>query len=124
MSYKGKTQVAFIFTAEGDQVHEGDRLFESHAAWMEKTHHQEGERALLRYTVAKGPELSDKLDPSSKPTGRTCFTLSEVYESPAGLADHWKQGAENWPEFGDFVAWAGSVEVTVMHGSPVIHSLW
>src|SRR3989304_4842595 len=91
MSHKGKTQITFIFTATPDLVQEGDRLFSSHAEWMEKTHHRDGKLALLRYNVVKGPDLSNPLDPSSKPTGSTCFVLSEVYETPDGLADHWKQ---------------------------------
>ncbi len=124
MSHEGKTQVTFIFTATPDQVAEGDRLFASHAAWMEQTHHREGELALLIYNVVKGSELSNSLDPSSSPTDNTCFVLSEVYETPAGLADHWKQGAESWGDFSSFVEWASSVNTTVLHGSPVVHSLW
>ncbi len=122
--HKGKAQISFIFTASPDPVPEGDRLFASHAAWMEETHHREGNLALLLYNVAKGAETSNPLDPSSGPTGNTSFTLTEVYQSPAGLTDHWKQGAENWQDFGAFVKWAGNVKVAVLHGSPVIHSLW
>ena len=124
MSHKGKTQITFIFTATPNLVQEGDRLFASHAEWMEKTHHRDGNLALLRYNVAKGPDLSNPLDPSSKPTGNTCFVLTEVYETPAGLEDHWKQGASNWKDFGAFMKWANAVKVAVLHGSPVIHSLW
>ena len=124
MSHQGKTQLTFIFTATPDQVAEGDRLFASHAPWMERTHPREGDLALLHYNVVKGPELSNPLDPSSAPTGNTCFVLDEVYETPAGLADHWKKGAETWDDFGAFVSWASSVKVAVLHGSPVIHSLW
>jgi hypothetical protein len=124
MSHKGKTQITFIFTAKPDQVAEGDRLFTSHAAWMEKTHHRDGDLALLLYNVVKGSELSNSLDPSSAPTDNKCFVLTEVYQSPAGLADHWKQGSENWQDFKAFVAWASSVKVAVLHGSPVIQSLW
>ena len=124
MSHKGKTQITFIFTATPEQAVEGDRLFQSHADWMAKTHHEEGKLALLRYNVAKGPEHSNPLDPSSKPTTNTCFALTEVYESPEGLADHWKQGQQNWPEFSDFMSWASQVDVKVLHGAPVIHSLW
>ena len=123
MSHKGKTQITFIFTATPDLVQEGDRLFSSHAEWMEKTHHRDGKLALLRYNVVKGPDLSNPLDPSSKPTGSTCFVLSEVYETPDGLADHWKQSGA-WKDFGAFMKWAGNVKVAVLHGSPVIHSLW
>ena len=124
MSHEGKTQITFIFTASPDLVGEGDRIFASHAAWMAKTHHHEGNLALLRYNVAKGPELSNPLDPSSQPTDNTCFVVTEVYETPAGLEDHWKQGSEGWGDFSAFVNWASSVNVAVLHGSPVIHSLW
>ncbi len=124
MSQLGKTQITFIFTATPDQVAEGDRLFASHADFMEKTHYREGDLALLRYNVSKGVDVSNKLDPSSEPTGNTCYALTEVYESPAGLADHWKQGSENWQDFGAFMAWASAVDMAVLHGSPVIHSLW
>ncbi len=124
MSHKGKTQITFIFTATPEQEAEGDRLFASHAAWMEKTHHREGQLAMLLYNVVKGPELSNPLDPTSKPTQNKCYVLTEVYANPAGLADHWKQGAETWKDFKAFVTWASKVKVAVLHGSPVIHSLW
>jgi hypothetical protein len=124
MSHKGKTQITFIFTATPDLVAAGDRILASHAAWMAKTHYREGELALLLYNIVKGPELSNPLDPSSEPTSNTNFVLTEVYENPAGLQDHWKQGAESWEDFGAFMEWAGKVKVAVLHGSPVIQSLW
>jgi len=124
MSHEGKTQITFIFTATPEQASEGDRLFDSHADWMGKTHHKKGDLALLQYDVARGPEVSNPLDPSSSPTGNTCFVLDEVYETPAGLEDHWKQGADNWSDFNAFMQWAGQVDVKVLHGSPVVHSLW
>ncbi len=123
-SLAGKTQIALSFTATAEQVAEGDRLFKSHAAWMEKTHHKDGELALLRYNVAKGPELAKALDPSSKPTGNITFLLTEVYESPAGVADHWKQAQASWKEFGAFVKWASATKATALHGSSVAYSLW
>ena len=84
------------FTATPDLVEQGDQIFESHAAWMAESHYREDEKALLRHNVVKGPELSNPLDPSSEPTGNTCLVLMEVYESKAGLEDHWRQGTENW----------------------------
>jgi len=124
MAHKGKTQISFIFTVPPNLVAEGDRIFASHASWMERTHHREGELALFLYNIVKGPELSNPLNPSSEPTDNTNFTLTEVYANPAGLEDHWKQGAESWEDFGAFMEWAGKVKVAVLHGSPVIHSLW
>jgi len=41
-------------------------------------------------SVRTGPELSNPVDPNSDPTGDTVFVLSEVYETPAGVAEHWK----------------------------------
>ena len=40
MGNRGNTQVAIIAIAPPDQVEEGDRLFMSHAPWMEATHHR------------------------------------------------------------------------------------
>ena len=124
MSHKGNTQVTFILTATPDLVAEGDRIFASHASWMERTHHRDGDLALLSYNVVKGQELSNPLDPGSAPTGNTSFVIAEVYANPEGLADHWKQGAEGWEDFGAFMEWAGKVNVAVLHGSPVVQSLW
>jgi len=123
MSQKGNTQVTFIFTATPDQVAEGDRIFSSHAEWVERTHHRDGDLELMSYNVVKGPELSSSLDPASAPTGNTSFVLAEVYKSPAGLADHWNN-AGTWEDFPAFVEWAGKQKVAVLHGSPVIQSNW
>ena len=56
--------------------------------------------ALLDYTISKGPELSNPLDPSSEPTGKTIFVLDEYYESPAGIARHWQDATDNWQDLG------------------------
>jgi len=124
MSQVGNTQITFIFTATPDLVPEADRLFNSHAKWMEKSHHKEGELALLNYNVVKGSELSNPLDPTSEPTDNVCYALTEVYKTPAGLEDHWKQGSANWEDFTAFVEFAKKTKTSVLHGSPVIKSLW
>jgi hypothetical protein len=91
---------------------------------MAASHHREGELALLSYDVSKGPEYSNPLDPTSAPTGNVFFVLTEVYESDAGVANHWQQGAANWQDFGAMVEWLGQCETSVIHGCPVVHSLW
>lgn len=113
-----------LITVGPDQVEEVDRIFASHAEWMEKTHHRDGDLALLSYNVCKGAEVSNPLDPASEPTGNTTYSLTEVYETPAGLADHWKQGQESWQDFSAFLGAAQGAQVAVLHGSPVIRSLW
>ncbi|MDA2921075.1 hypothetical protein MYX76_16560 [Desulfobacterota bacterium AH_259_B03_O07] len=51
------------------------------------------------------------MDPSSDPTGNMNYVLTEVYESQAGVEDHWKQGSENWKDFPALVEWAASARL-------------
>ncbi len=91
---------------------------------MESTHHRSGEKALLSYNLSKGPELSNPMDPNSAPTGDTCFVLSEIYESKAGVLDHFEQTNESW---GDFPAARKVMEkckVMAVTGASIINSLW
>ena len=124
MAHHGKIQLTFIITAPPAQVAEGDRIFQSHAPWMKSTHHQSGEKALLSYDVSKAPELSNPMDANSAPTGNTCFVLTEVYETEAGVADHFKQASSSWKEFPALVKWIEKCKVTGVPAAPIINSLW
>ena len=124
MSQLGKIQLTFFIVAPADQVAEGDRIFKSHAPWLEKTHYRTGEKALLEYTVSKAPELNNPLDPNSGTTGNTCFILNEYYESNAGVADHFEQAQSGWEDFSALVEWMGKCEVRVMTAAPVFNALW
>lgn len=124
MAHKGKVQLLIVFTAAPEHVEQGDKLFASHAAWMAETHHRQGPKALLSYDVSKGPEQANALDPSSAPTGNTLYSLSEVYESAEGIADHWQQAQASWRDFGAMMEWAGKCNPKSVHGSPIIASLW
>ena len=124
MGYRGKIHLTFIISVPPDQVEEGDRIFESHAPWMETTHHRSGEKALLTYNVSKAPELSNPMDPNSPPTGNTCFVLSEIYETEAGVADHFQQAVENWKDFPALGQWLERCKVTAVPAGPIVHSLW
>lgn len=112
-----------MWTVGADEVAEGDRLFASHADWM-KGHPRAGDTALLDYSVSKGAELSNPLDPSSDPTGRTIFVLEEYYESPAGIAKHWQEATENWPDLAAVMAWSGRADVATLHNGTPVHELW
>ncbi|HEX9666388.1 MAG TPA: hypothetical protein VGA95_07480, partial [Thermodesulfobacteriota bacterium] len=120
MSTIGKTQITIIFIAPPNLVSEGDKLFASHARWMERTHYREGEKALLRYNIIKAPELKEPFNPSSEPTGNTMFVLDELYETQAGLDDHWKQAAENWEDLGAILEWAGKCKVITAHNGKAV----
>jgi hypothetical protein len=124
MAYHNKIQITLIVIAPPDQVAEGDRTFKSHASWMEATHHRTGEKALLSYNVSKGPELSNPGDVDSAPTGNTCFVLSEIYESKAGVLDHFKQSRESWGDVQAFIDWLDKCKITLVTGSSIVNSLW
>ena len=124
MAYHGKTQLTFVIIAPPDQVAEGDRLFKSHAPWIEKTHHRNGDKALLQYTVSKAPELKEPLNPDAGTTGNTVFILNEYYESDAGVADHFEQAQASWQDFPAMLKWMEQCKVTVIPAAPVFNALW
>jgi hypothetical protein len=123
MSENGLTSIVVFWTVPEEDVAEGDRIFESHVKWM-TGHPREGDTALLSYRIAKGPELSDPVDPTSAPTGDTIFTLYEVYQTPAGVAEHWRQAAESWPDLPAFLDWSRRNRVSTLHDGVVVQSLW
>ena len=124
MAEHGKIQLIFVIIAPPELEAEGDRLFKTHAPWMEATHHRSGEKALLRYSVSKAPELSNPMDANSAPTGNICFTLDEVYETAAGVADHFEQAQSSWADFPAVVEWMGKCKVSGVAAAPIINSLW
>jgi hypothetical protein len=124
MAQKGKIQLTFVIVAPPDQVEEGDRLFRSHQPWMEATHDRSGEKGLLSYSVSKAKELSNPMDTNSAPTGNTCFVLTEIYETEAGVANHFKMAMDNWKEFPALGEWLGKCKVAGVPAAPIINSLW
>ncbi len=124
MSRTNNIQFIMTFSAPAEHVAEGDRIFNSHAKWMERTHYKDGDKALLIYDVSKAPEMADPMDPDSRPTGNTIFAICEVYKSPAGLQDHWQQAQDNWEDFGALNEWMENCELTMVNGAKVLHSLW
>ena len=74
---------------------------------MEAPHARTGDAALLSCNVSKAPALSNPMAPSSAPTGNTCFTLSEMYETQAGVADNFKQAGKSWKDFPALDQWLG-----------------
>jgi hypothetical protein len=124
MAHKGKTQLLITFVATPDQVPEIDRIVASHGEWMAETHHRDGAKALLTYNFSKGPELSNPLDPSSEPTGNTRYVLNEIYESPAGIADHWQQAQESWTDFPAMAETVSNCNPQTLHAGAIVESLW
>jgi hypothetical protein len=124
MTHIGHSHLVIMFTVGPDDVAEGDRIFASHGEWM-KGHPREGDVALLGYTVSKGPELSNPMDPNSEPTGNTIFVLDEHYESPAGIARHWQDAMDNWPEMSSAApAWFAKATIVTLHNGTAVQALW
>lgn len=124
MARQGKVQLTYFIIAPPDQVEEGKRIFRTHAPWMEGTHHRDGEKALLSYDVSIAPELSNPMDSGSAPTGNTCFVLTEVYETEAGVADHFEQAQASWEDFPALGAWIEKCRLVGAPAAPIVHSLW
>ncbi len=124
MSQKGCTQFTVIMTVSPELVAEGDRIFESHAAWMEKTHHRDGEKQLLQYNLTKTPQMVNPMDPGQGNTENTCYILSEVYANPAGLQDHWEQAQTAWQDFGALTEWLGKIDFQMVNGGEIAYSQW
>ena len=124
MAQVGKAHLLITFVAPAAKVAEIDRLVASHGAWMAETHHRSGPKALLGYSFSKGPELSNPLDPSSASNGSTRYVLSEVYESAAGIQDHWEQAQKSWRDFGAMTGIIGECKAQTLHGGTIVQSLW
>ena len=78
----------------------------------------------MSYNFSKGTELENPLDPSSKSTGNTRYVISEIYESPAGIEDHWSQAQDSWSDFGAMVEMISSCKPQTLHGGVITESLW
>jgi len=132
MSEMGKTNIVVMWLVKPEDVAEGDRLFAAHAKWM-TGHARQGPTGLRAYSISKGPELKDPLNPDSPPTGNTVFVLSEFYESPAGQVEHWRLArsadpAETWPEAlkrdPGLLEWSNRTKVSTLHVGKVVQALW
>ena len=124
MSQQGNIQFLILFSVPPEHLEEGDRIFESHAKWMERTHHKEGKKALLRYNFSAAPESKNPMDPDAEPTGRTNYVLAEVYQSEAGLQDHWQQAEDNWEDWDALQTWLKKVDFSMVNGAQIRHSVW
>lgn len=124
MARKGKVLLNYVIIAPADAAEEGRRIFASHGPWMERTHPKHGDAALVTYDVAIAPELSNPLDTSSEPTGRTCFILTEVYETEAGVDNHFQEAGSSWDDFPALAEWLGRCEMRGTPAAPIVNSLW
>ena len=124
MSNKDKIMIAMQVIAGAEEVEEAKALFASHAEFMKATHHREGELKLISYDVSHTPEFLDPLSPNPTPSGNTIFLMVEVYETMAGVEDHWRLGMQQWADIGQMMNFMEKCKVTIFHGANIVHSLW
>jgi hypothetical protein len=118
----GKTRLTFTFIVPAKTVALADKVFACHATWMAKTHHHTGPMALLSYDVSKMPELTDPVGLKSKPTGKTIYVLNEVYETAAGVEDHFAN-TPKWECYDQLVELVNASKVTRVASASIFNSL-
>lgn len=119
----GKTRFTVVFNCPGNLEAEGDRIWSTHKVFMKDTHFREGPKELFYYDVSKTPELSEPFTLTSKPTGRIIFVLTEVYATPEGVVDHFKQSEEKWKDFPAWKAFADKCQTTKVGAATIEASL-
>lgn len=103
-------------------IETGDALWKSHAQFMQTTHQQ----FLVSYSLTKGPQLANPLDPYSAPTGNTIYVLNECYKQLNDIALHWAYTEKYWSDFNAIIAWMETEgnQVFTSHMGVVQHSIW
>ena len=113
MDYRGNAQFFLAIKAPAELEDVGDSIFADHQEFMSRTHHRDGDKALLQYTVSKLTNDDDTIT----------YLLYEVYETAEGVADHIEkaQGDALWDPFHDFLD-----KCEIIGGGPgsIISSLW
>ncbi len=124
----GKTSVTCVWivpTQEG--VDALRNFFDDHANFMGVKSYQHGPLRLIHYFISEGPEWVDH-DPIfegkyPEKTGRTVFTLTEIYETDDGLFHHRIESNDFRPEFAE-IASAHKITGHSFSHLKVTHSLW
>lgn len=120
--YEGNIAVCTIMVIEPEHEEAADSVWNRHEKWLQETH---GPWGMLSYTVAKNSEFKNPLNPAStEKTGRIIYVIHEVYRHLDGLSKHYSE-SDKGGYVKDFlkIATADGTTVTVLQGSPIIHSL-
>ena len=104
------------------QVGEVEKVLESHEAWMRGTHRGPSEPSPLVYTLTKGSELNNPLDPSEGITGFTLIALTEIYNGQDGCQAH-LDIVDDWKDFPDMMEKVVPHQVGMMMFGEVIGSM-
>ena len=115
--YEGKIQLTRIWVYEAEHAYNMEENIAAHTKWMKETHYREGDKALHVLNWSSAPEMKDEVE-----TGNITFVLTEVYETMAGVDDHFQQAQNSLSMPHDMSE--GLVSLTICDRGNIKHSLW
>ena len=102
-------------------------FFEFHYTYMKEKSYQQGPLELIQYTISESPEYANDASwhggAFPPTTGRTIFTLFEIYRTPDGLHHHMIDSKDFAAELYEIATTYG-IELHLMNQMKVIQSLW
>ena len=119
--YQNKKQLQYIWIFRPELTDIAKRIAEDHTKWMNKTHSKDGDKALLMLNWSIGYEFKN-----GNKTGNMSLILTEIYETQAGIDDHFKQAQNNGATFrDDFSDFERKCENLVkINSADIINSMW
>ena len=112
----------FMFRVPNAQVGEVEKVLASDKAWMRETHRGPSDPNHLVYTLTKGSEFNNPLDPSEWTTGYTLMALTEICNGQEGCQAH-LDGVDGWKDFPDMLEKVVPHQVGMMMFGEVIGSM-
>lgn len=114
--------LTIMVTTKEENVSNGNQLLDSYYAYMKNSH----KSFLITYSLSKGPELKNPLDPLANPTGKTMFVLNECYKTREDILKHWTKTAAEWPDFNALIGWMQKpgIKVVTLHDGLIRNSLF
>jgi len=113
LTEKGQPTIHMAWRVPASDEATVDAYWKGHEAWMRKSHvwGLEGDDAatprVTSFSINKGKELNNPMDPASGETGNILYVMSESYAAPTGVAAHFAKGPAEWPgmaQIGDLQA--------------------
>ena len=122
--HKEANAFGFALKVPAADIEKVESLLASHRAFMESTHTVDGDKnvRLNSYTVLKGPEMKNPMDPSQGTTGSMFYILTEHYETPNGLKKHLEAGSK-WKDIGTMQEMMGKYAIGMTYPGFVVSKM-
>ena len=122
--HKEANAFGFALKVPAADIEKVEALLASHREFMKSTHTVDGDKnvRLNSYTVLKGPEMKNPMDPSQGTTGAMFYILTEHYETPNGLKKHLEAGSK-WKDIGTMQEIMGKYAVGMTYPGFVVSKM-